>query len=100
MAKGVKLNKYIKPVFDYLRTLPKGEIMTYKKIAQRFRIANARNVGWILQQNTKPNLIPCYKVIRSDGSLANGYKFGGVKAQKKRLIKDGIVFKKSGKIMI
>jgi methylated-DNA-protein-cysteine methyltransferase-like protein len=100
MAKSVKLNEYTKPVFDYLKTLSKGEITTYKKIAQRFRIANARNVGWILQQNTKPNSIPCYKVIRSDGSLANGYKFGGKKVQKKRLIKDRILFKKSGKIMI
>lgn len=97
MAKGVKLNKYVRLVFDYLKTISKGEITTYKKIAQRFGIANARNVGWILQQNTKPNSIPCYKVTRSDGSLAKGYKFGGLSAQRKRLEKEGVKFKKSGK---
>ena len=87
------LNTFVSPVFRYLQTLPKGKVTTYGAIAKKFGIPNARNVGWVLRQNDKPDVVPCYKVVRSDGRLAGGYKFGGMTAQAKRLLADGNVFK-------
>ena len=48
-------------------------------------------------KNIDPKNIPCHRVIRSDGSLAKGYAFGGAKKQKEVLEKEGIKFDK-GKI--
>jgi methylated-DNA-protein-cysteine methyltransferase-like protein len=79
------LKKYVPAVFEYLRSLPKGETTTYGAIAKKFGIPNPRNVGWILRQNDDPDAVPCYKVVRSDGSLAAGYKFGGREQQRRRL---------------
>lgn len=86
------LDKFIQPVFRYLQSLPKGTVTTYGAIAKKFGIPNPRNVGWILQQNTDPKKVPCYKVVRANGELASGYKFGGLAAQKKRLIAEGVKF--------
>jgi len=86
------LNRYVPHVFKHLQSLPKGSVTTYGAIAKKFGIPNARNVGWILEQNDDPDKVPCYKVVRADGRLARGYKFGGPAAQKKRLLSDAINF--------
>lgn len=94
------LNKFISPVFKYLQSLPNGKVTTYGAIAKKFKIPNARNVGWILQQNNDPDQVPCYKVVRADGSLAKGYKFGGSAAQKRHLQADGVKFPKPSHIIL
>lgn len=77
--------------------MPKGEVVTYKQLARSCGVSNPRHIGWILQQNTDPDFVPCYKVIRSDGRLSRGYKFGGAKEQKRRLLAEGVSFDSSGK---
>lgn len=76
----------------------KGKATTYGAVAKYCKVPSARNVGWILKQNTEPDKIPCYKAVRFDGSLARGYKFGGASAQKRRLLFDGIKFDSNNKI--
>lgn len=100
MKKKIKLSEYTILVFNFLKKIPKGNIITYKDLARHFNIRNPRNIGWILRQNTRPNEIPCYKVIRSDGYLSKGYKFGGEKEQKKRLSAEGVKFDERGKLKI
>lgn len=98
MQKNSKLIIYINPVFELLSAIPRGSVVTYGAVAKSCGIANARNVSWILRQNTEPDRIPCYKVIRSDGSLASGYKFGGPKEQQRRLTAEGVIFTDNGKV--
>jgi len=93
-----KLTNFIDPVFKFLKTIPSGRVSTYKLAAEYCHIPNARNVGWVLRQNTKPDEIPCYKIVCTSVRLTNGYKFGGLGKQKKRLIADGIEFDSYGKI--
>ncbi len=91
-----QINKFkilVFSVFKFLKSLPKGKVVSYGMIVKKFGIANPRNVGWILRQNERSDEIPCYKVVRADGRLAKGYKFGGAKGQKKRLVADGVKFK-------
>src|SRR3989339_239270 len=95
METHMKLNVFIEPVFRFLQTIPKGRVVTYKTVAQQCGLLNPRNVSWILRQNTEPDRIPCYKVVRRNGHLATGYKFGGPKEQWRRLVADGVVFKGS-----
>jgi methylated-DNA-protein-cysteine methyltransferase-like protein len=93
-----KLSSFTAPVFELLKTIPRGKVMTYGLVAKYCKIKNPRNVGWILRQNDNPEAIPCYKVVLSNGKLAQGYKFGGRKEQKEKLEKDGIEFDELGKI--
>lgn len=54
-------------IFSYLKNLKKGETITYKFLAQKFK-TSPRAVGQILKSN-KDKSVPCYKVIRSDGKI-------------------------------
>lgn len=87
----VSLNQYTQQVFEFLKKIPKGRVVTYGIVARYCRVPNPRNVGWILQQNTDEK-IPCYKVVGSGGHLTYGYKFGGKTWQKKHLEEEGIEF--------
>ncbi len=67
------------------------KVVTYKQIAEY--LGNrylARYVGNMLHENTDGDKYPCYKVVNSQGYLAEAYVFGGVGVQKKRLEAEGI----------
>lgn len=71
-------------VFSIVRTIPKGEVLTYKQVAcEAGRPRAFRAVGNILNTNYDPK-IPCHRVIRSDGKTG-GYNRGAEK--KARLLK-------------
>ena len=79
-------------VYNYLLTIPKGKVVTYKQIAEYLGNKNlSRVVGNILHNNPFPNIYPCYKVVNSKGNLAVNFGCGGIEEQKKRLENDGIV---------
>ena len=59
-----------KKIYNYLKTLKKGEITTYKKLAEKFN-SHPRAIARILASN-KDKSVPCYKVIRSDGERLRG----------------------------
>lgn len=89
--------KVFEKVYKIVSLIPKGKVATYKQIAKIARIKNPRLVGLYLHKNPDPKTIPCHRVIKSDGTLASGYAFGGIKKQKEILEKEGIKFNK-GKI--
>lgn len=62
-------------VFQVVRKIPKGKLLTYKQVAERAGSPRAyRAVGNILKGNHDPK-IPCHRVVRSDGKLG-GYNRG------------------------
>jgi methylated-DNA-[protein]-cysteine S-methyltransferase len=66
--------------------IPRGQIVTYGEIARR--IGNPRSmraVGQALGRNPIPIVIPCHRVIASDGSLG-GYSGGGGLETKAKLL--------------
>ena len=78
-------------VFSLVKNVPKGKVTTYKEIAKIVGI-HPRAVGMILSKNKDLKNIPCYRVVRSDGSVG-GYKLG--KKKKIELLRrDGIEIKK------
>jgi methylated-DNA-protein-cysteine methyltransferase related protein len=79
-------------IFKIVSQIPKGKVVTYKKVAKLAGIKNSRLVGFYLHKNIDPKNIPCHRVIKSDGTLAMGYVFGGINKQKEILKKEGIKF--------
>ena len=86
-------------VYEYLKTIPEGKVVTYGQIA--CFLGNkylARVVGNILHKNPDPKSIPCHRVVNSKGELSKAYAFGGLEAQRKKLEKEGIIFNQDGSV--
>lgn len=74
-------------VWRCLEKIPYGETRTYKWIAEQIGKPKAmRAVGQALAKNPIPIVLPCHRVIQSDGSLG-GYSGGiDIKDIKRRLL--------------
>jgi O-6-methylguanine DNA methyltransferase len=60
-------------VLEETRRVPRGRVSTYAEIARRIGSPKAvRAVGQALRRNPIPIVVPCHRVISSDGSLG-GY---------------------------
>ncbi|WP_309867467.1 methylated-DNA--[protein]-cysteine S-methyltransferase [Desmospora profundinema] len=65
-----------KLVWEQLLTIPYGELRSYKEVAQRMGAAKAvRAVGGANNKNPVSILVPCHRVVGSNGSLV-GYGAG------------------------
>ncbi|MDO9154453.1 MAG: methylated-DNA--[protein]-cysteine S-methyltransferase [Paludibacter sp.] len=63
-------------VWRALKTIPKGVTTTYAKIAEAIgRPKAVRAVGTAIGANPIAFLIPCHRVIRTDGSIG-GFRWG------------------------
>ncbi len=78
--------------------IPRGRVMTYGGLAAKAGApGGARAVGNIMAGNPFPLVIPCHRVIRSDGSLGG---FGGGLPMKRALLEmEGVAFDKKGCVL-
>ncbi len=71
-----------RPVLEICRAIPPGETLTYGDIARRLGdLSLARGVGQALGRNPFPIIVPCHRVLGSDGK-AGGFS-GGAGVQTK-----------------
>lgn len=81
----MKGTSFQKKVWRAVKTIPCGQTRTYKWVAEKIGNPRAfRAVGQALKKNPRPDIVPCYRVIRSDGKL------GGLSKnlkEKKRLLR-------------
>ena len=76
--------EFDRKVWLAIRDIPYGETKTYKWLAEKIGKPNAfRAVGQSLSRNPIPVLLPCHRIIESDGSLG-GYS-GGVDIKRRLL---------------
>lgn len=91
MDRSLNLNnctEFQKKVYKAIRKIPKGQVRTYKWVAQKIGNSKAyRAVGQALKINPYPGIIPCHRVIKSDGALGGFSK--GIKKKKRLLKKEG-----------
>jgi O-6-methylguanine DNA methyltransferase len=72
------------------REIPRGEVRTYGWIAAQIGHPHAvRAVGSALRKNPVPVLIPCHRVVRSDGHIGN-YALGGAMNKRAILAAEGV----------
>ena len=66
---------FAKSVWAYLLTIPYGTTLTYGQIAQQLGCRSAQAVGGAVGRNPISILVPCHRVVGSNGALT-GYAGG------------------------
>ena len=77
-------NQIQKKIWIELRKIKPGQTKSYGEIAKKYKIS-PRHVGKICGQNKLLLLIPCHRVIKSDGSIGGFTSSGGINLKKKLL---------------
>ena len=84
--KDIKGTDFQVSVWKEIAKIPYGEIRTYKDIANAIGKPNSsRAVANACGKNPYPLIIPCHRVIRTDGNLGGYSGVGGLKTKKKLL---------------
>ena len=101
--KKLKGTEFQKKVWSAIAKIAKGKTITYKELAKQIgRPRAVRAVGNAVGANPTPIMIPCHRVIRSDGQLGGYSSKGGIKTKIKLLKSEGIILvgKRKGKFAI
>ncbi|AEH06075.1 MGMT family protein [Methanothermococcus okinawensis] len=77
--------------YKLVKKIPKGKITTYKEIAEALGTKGYRAVGNALHNNPNLVVIPCHRVVKSNGEVG-GY-VEGIERKIELLKKEGIPIK-------
>jgi len=77
-------NKFQKKIWNEIRKINKGKTKTYGEIAKKLNIS-PRYVGRVCGENKHVLIIPCHRVVRSDGSFGGFSAPNGLKLKEKLL---------------
>ena len=88
MSKGTTFQK---KVWCEIDKIPRGEVIAYSQIAKNIGHPKAaRAVANACGANPNPIVVPCHRVIRSDGELGGYSGPGGIKQKRELLENEGI----------
>ena len=76
-------------IYQKLLQVPSGYVTTYGELAKAINLKNGQRViGQIMKKNPFPVIVPCHRVVKSDGTIG-GYAYG-VDIKKNMLTKEGL----------
>ena len=81
-------------VYNKLKLVPPGKVTTYKLLAEACGVKAYRAIGQILKRNPYAPVVPCHRVVRSDGGIGGFMgKTRGKEVEKKIMMlkKEGII---------
>ncbi len=78
-------------VYELCKKIPKGKVTTYKIVAEKLGTKAYRAVGNALNKNPDSRIVPCHRIVGSDGSLTGFAR--GLKKKKELLEKEGVEVK-------
>ncbi|OGN08916.1 MAG: hypothetical protein A3J46_02550 [Candidatus Yanofskybacteria bacterium RIFCSPHIGHO2_02_FULL_41_11] len=66
------MTKFQKKIYNFVSAIPKGKTASYKEVATAIGHPKAyRAVGNALNCNPQIGVIPCHRVIKSNGQIGN-----------------------------
>lgn len=85
-----RIPAFERSVYDVARTIAPGRTLTYGDVAARVGTPkDARAVGQALGRNPFPIVVPCHRVVASDGRMHGFSGTGGVKTKLRLLQIEG-----------
>lgn len=87
------LTPFQRTVLQAACQIPRGQVLTYGDLAQRIgRPHAARAVGQALRRNPIPIVVPCHRVLGSDGKLHGYLGQSGIQTKARLLQLEGAVW--------
>jgi len=77
-------NNFTERVRAIVRSIPKGETLSYGQVAAAAGAAGAARAVGSIMKNNYDKTVPCHRVIKADGSVGE-YNRGGPEMKKKLL---------------
>jgi methylated-DNA-[protein]-cysteine S-methyltransferase len=78
-----QMTSFQQQILELVQQIPFGATTTYGELADQINNPNAsRAIGQVLRRNPIPIIIPCHRVISSDGTLGG---YGGVIGSKRKI---------------
>ena len=74
--------------YQLLKLVPEGKVTTYREVARALKTNAWRAVGSAMAKNRQLIVIPCHRVVRSDGSI--GQYASGVDEKANLLMGEGV----------
>jgi len=91
-------SEFRKRILQTVHQIPLGEVSSYQLIAQQSGCENgARAAGTAMADNPFPLIIPCHRILKSDGHLGN-YQ-GGLNMKRDLLKKEGVHFDRTDRLL-
>ena len=92
--------KFSVTVWRTTQSIPWGEVRTYKWLSHCLeRPRSFRAVGVVLGKNPFPIVVPCHRVVRSDGGLGGFSAPTGTQLKRKMLEMEGVRFDRNGRVV-
>ena len=65
----MELKNFNERCYELLKKVPRGKVTTYKALAHALHTRAYRAVGRAMNKNPYAPVVPCHRVINSDGKL-------------------------------
>ena len=78
------MNSFNQKIYNILKKVPKGKVTTYKILAEAAGTKAYRAVGQAMRCNPYAPIVPCHRVVASDGTIGG---FQGSKNPKSKEVK-------------
>jgi len=91
-------SEFHEKIYKQLKRVPKGRVTTYKDLADSLNTKAYRAVGTAMKNNPYAPIVPCHRVVKSDGSIGGFSGKKGVSGKIKLLKQEGILVNK-GKVV-
>lgn len=73
-----RISNFNEKCYELLNQIPEGKVTTYKEMAKALNTNAWRAVGSAMAKNKMLFVIPCHRVVRSDGTIGQ-YALGSEK---------------------
>lgn len=84
-------SEFQKAVLAAMNKIPRGKVRSYGEVAEMAGYPRAaRAVGTVCRNNKYPIIIPCHRVVASNG--IGGYGYGGVEVKRSLLAMEGVFY--------
>ncbi len=80
-------------IYEVAKKIPRGKVVTYAQLAALAGNPKAaRAVGTAMKENPYMPVVPCHRVVGSDGSMKGYAGEGGVRKKVQMLHEEGVIF--------
>ena len=96
-----RFSDFQRRVWEITKSIPYGEVRTYRQVSDELGNPKAsRAVGTALARNPAPIIVPCHRVVRTNGKLGGYSGAGGIDTKARLLKMEGQKFNHKGRILI